>query len=469
MKENNYFENEQNMNNIGDNIFTFIENKKDQKLIINEIRILENKNIDLTKLFEDKTKNSLLVSATFNNLTEVSIFLIDYFRNKFNELNSLTQFLDYLNLRNIKGFDALLYSAYRGNLEIFQKLMDNGAHLNSNNINGLNVLHLSVQGNRLNIITVLMEKYIFDINKQDNQGNTALHWAVYFNNQQSIDYLLHYNININITDNNNCTAMDLALKRENQDLIEKIKYSFIINFGNSGHKYSVKKYFTKMEFFQIFLRMYLFIAFFIVLILSELYNQMLISISVDNPRINLFYIIFFVLQIFLYYLVIKGDSNKEEKRSKQTLLSLLNRGYDMNNVCPWCTSKMSNKSCHCAYCQKCVEFQEFHNSLLNVCIGKNNFCLYLFYLSTLTINFSLKSLLGIFCIKKSEYSFIFENKYTILLDIIINVISCILSIYRLIRKFRLFKISSIEKVDFEQISSENQHYFPQIDNRIIIN
>ena len=287
MKENTFYNDEENTKNIGKNIFSLLENKREQKLIINELKNLDNKNIDVTKLFEDKTKNSLLVSSVYYNLTEVSIYLIDYFRNKFNEKNSFTLFLDYLNLRNIKGYDALLYSAYRGNYEIFMKLMDNGANINSNNINGLNVLHLSVQGNRLNIITTLMEKYIFDINKQDNQGNSALHWAVYFNNQQSIDYLLYYNININITDNNNCTAMDIAIKRENEDLIEKIKNSFIIKYGLSVAKYDIKKYFTKIEIFQIFMRKYLYIFFLAILILSEIYNQKLISITINNSRINI--------------------------------------------------------------------------------------------------------------------------------------------------------------------------------------
>jgi hypothetical protein len=87
MKENNNYNDEDNMKNIGESIFSFIENKKDQKLIINEIKSLNDKKIDLTKLFEQKTKNSLLVSSIYYNLTEVSIFLIDYFRNKFNELN----------------------------------------------------------------------------------------------------------------------------------------------------------------------------------------------------------------------------------------------------------------------------------------------------------------------------------------------------------------------------------------------
>ena len=76
--------------------------------------------------------------------------------------------------------------------------------------------------------------------------------------------------------------------------------------------------------------------------------------------------IFFMIQNFFYYILNKSDSNKEETNNKESLLSLLNKDFDMNNVCPWCTKKMNEKSCHCAYCKKCVEFQEFHNSLLNI-------------------------------------------------------------------------------------------------------
>ena len=468
MKEDYYSNDEENIKNIENRIFSFLENKKEQKFIINELKILENKNIDLSKFFEDKTKNSLLVSSVYYNLTEISIYLIDYFRNKFNEKNSFTKFLDYLNLRNIKGYDALLYSAYRGNYEIFMKLMDNGANLNSNNINGLNVLHLSVQGNRLNIITTLMEKYIFDINKQDNQGNSALHWAVYFNNQQSIDYLLYYNININIIDNDNCTAMDIAIKRENEDLIEKIKNSFIIKFGVSVNNNDIKKYFTKIEIFQIFMRMYLYIFFFAILIISEIFNQKLISIVIQNSRINFIFILFHIYLLFLYYLLRISDSENEKNNSKETLFSLLKKGYDMNNVCPWCAKSMSNKSSHCAYCKKCIIFQEFHNSLLNICIRKDNFKLYLFYLSGLAIIFILKFFIGIFCIKRADNSLLFENKYFFLFNLILNFIICSLSIYRLIRKFRLFKISKNDKISFEH-TNDYKHFFPQIDNRIIIN
>ena len=462
MKQINNSNNEENEINNDQSIFTILENNKDEKYIINEIKSIENTNIDLSKLFEEKTKNSILVSASFYNLTEVSIYLIDYFRNK---LNTTTKFLDYLNLRNIKGYDALLYAAYRGNYDIFKKLLDNGAHLNSNNINGLNVLHLSTQGNRLNIITALMEKYIFDINKQDNQGNTALHWAIYFNNQQCIDYLLHYNINIDIADINNCTAMDLAIKRENEQLIEKIKNSFIIKYGISR---KIKKYFSIKEMIQIFLRMYLYIPFLIIIILSEIYNQMLISIFINQPKINTIFIILFIIQIFFYYSLNRSDSNKKENNNKESLLSLLHKDYDMNTVCPWCIKKMNEKSVHCAYCKKCVEFQEFHNSLLNICIGKNNFKLYLVYLLVLSIIFIFKSFLAIYCFKISDFTLIKDNKYTFCFNALINFSICFMCIYRLFRKFRLFNLSKNEKEVWE-LKSEKNHFFPDVDNRIIIN
>ena len=463
MKENNKYNSEEI--DYEQDIFYILENKRDEVFINNQIKILENKNIDLSILIEEKTKNSLVISSVYYNLTEVSIYLIDYFRNKF---KSSTKFLDYLNLRNLKGYDALLYSAYRGNYTIFKKLLDNGANLNTNNITGLNLLHLSTQENRINIITALMEKYIFDINKQDNHGNTALHWAVYFNNQQCIDYLIHYNININIIDNNNCTAMDIAIKRENENLIVKIKNSLRIQYLDSENKQNIKQYFSFLEIIQINIIKYLYIPFLIILMLSELYNQKLISVIIDKPKINFIFIILFTIQIFLYYFLTKKESDKKENKQKESLFSLLNKDYDMNTVCPWCVKSKTKESSHCAFCKKCVEYQEFHNSLLNNCISKNNFKLYLFYLIVLIIVFVLKSIVAIYCIKISEFSIINENKYTFYMDILISISLCILCIYRLIKKIQLFKLSISDEEVWEHKGQNNQ-FFPEIDNRIIMN
>ena len=315
-----------NFTNININIFELLS-KKDQKLILKELKNLEKNNIDLSKLIEEgENKNTILISSVYFNLTEVSEYLIDYFRNIF---KSTTKFLDYLNLRNIKGYDALLYSAYRGNYIIFKKLLDNGAYLNSTNITGLNVLHLAAQGNCLNIIASLTEKYIFNINSQDNNGNTALHWAVYFNNHQSIDYLLYYNIDINIKDNNNCTAMDIAINKENDLLVEKLKEGIITKCNMSGNIYSISKYFDKKELFKIFVRMHLYRLFIITIIISEFFNQKLLFIGLQNIQINFIFIVLFISLCSSYYIIHKSEPGNKSK-NKNTLFSLINQGNDLN-------------------------------------------------------------------------------------------------------------------------------------------
>ena len=105
---------------------------------------------------------------------------------------SKDNFIPYLNQKNIKGYNALLYAAFRGNLEIFEKLIKLGADLDKINSSGLNVLHLAVQGNHPNLIVYLIEKCGFNINSKDNNGRTALHWGISMNSKQAVDYLVYY-------------------------------------------------------------------------------------------------------------------------------------------------------------------------------------------------------------------------------------------------------------------------------------
>ena len=464
MKEKEELNGDDNFKKINSNIFELLI-KKDQKLILKEITNLINNNIDLEKLIEeDQNKNSLLISSVYFNLTDISQYLIDYFRNK---IKSTTKFLDYLNLRNNKGYDALLYAAFRGNYTIFQKLLDNGAYLNSTNITGLNVLHLAAQGNCLNIITSLTEKYIFNINSQDNNGNTALHWAIYFNNQQSIDYLLYYNIDINIKDNNNCTAMDIAIKKENNLLVEKIKETIITKYNHFNKNINISNYFDKYELYKVYFRMYSYIIFILIIIISEFCNQKIIYIGIQNIKFNFMFFTLFIGLLSSYYILNKSDSGRVSKnfKDKNTLFSLLNQGNDLSNICPWCVGYINANSYHCPYCKQCINFQEFHNSMLNICIGKKNFINYLFYLFFLTFVFTLKFFSGIVAMRYIEYSIMKDNKFIFLFDIIINFIFCSLGIYRLVKKIKLYN-KSLNEDKIGGYTNEKNNFFPEINNKI---
>ena len=43
-------------------------------------------------------------------------------------------------------FTALHYASFKGNVRIAQKLVDNGADIETRNANGLNVVHIAAQG-----------------------------------------------------------------------------------------------------------------------------------------------------------------------------------------------------------------------------------------------------------------------------------------------------------------------------------
>ena len=79
----------------------------------------------------------------------------------------------------------------------------------------------------------------------------------------------------------------------------------------------------------------------------------------------------------------------------------------MKKICPWCINDINENTYHCFLCNKCFEFQQFHDIYLNNCIGKKNFGLYLNFLYYLTIVSSFKffiSFLSLFWLTGENYS-----------------------------------------------------------------
>ena len=116
--------------------------------------------------------------------------------------------------------------------------MESGADVSVTNSSGLNVLHLASQGNYPNIIVFLVEKYEIDINSKDNKGNTALHWAVYMNSKQAVDYLIYYNIDTSLRDNDGETALGIAINKGNNYLVKRFNedFSVLINKNLEDNK-----------------------------------------------------------------------------------------------------------------------------------------------------------------------------------------------------------------------------------------
>ena len=63
-----------------------------------------------------------------------------------------------------------------GSVETVTRLLNDGAAVNSTNMNGYTALHRACLYNRPDILKVLLE-YNANINLQNNSGNTPIHYA----------------------------------------------------------------------------------------------------------------------------------------------------------------------------------------------------------------------------------------------------------------------------------------------------
>ena len=69
-----------------------------------------------------------------------------------------------INMQDNEGNTALLYACFKGNFQIVKCLIENGADPNQRNYMGLNVLHMSSQGDRPNLLIYYFIIYLIYIN-----------------------------------------------------------------------------------------------------------------------------------------------------------------------------------------------------------------------------------------------------------------------------------------------------------------
>ena len=407
---------------ISSKIFPVLQTK-DEVNIINELDKKEYSDIDLTLCIDTAHNDNTILTTLVNyNLTRA----VTYFLSIIKSYKKLFQeYLAYINKKNIKGFNALLYSAFRGNLTVFTKLMESGADINSATSSGLNALHLAAQGNYPNIIIYLIEKYGMDINSIDNKGNSALHWAVYMNKPQAVNYLIYYKIDINLRDNDNDTAIDMAIRKDNNFLIKKFKEDYFLLYNKPeegkinqvkaelnnknvslglmlklksllnkiiGNEHSSSSYAYPFLFFIIFI---------------ELLNQIIIIRGYKNYFMSMVFTILFIILLFFYITASKSDAGEILSKCINSLVLLAEQGEDMKNICPWCINYTNEKTHHCFLCKRCFEYQEFHEPLINNCVGRNNFSLYMSFFFFFVINFCFKLIIsfwGIFWLKGVNFT-----------------------------------------------------------------
>jgi len=150
--------------------------------------------------------SALHIASYHGNLNAIALLLA--YRAKIDETNNY-------------GTTPLMMAAYNGQYHAVKALIENGANIHCHNVNKKNALHYAslckntqLKANYIKIIELLIERKI-NINKQESNGNTALHNALSKNNTDIALLLTQHGAQQDLVNNQKKTPLDIALEKNN--------------------------------------------------------------------------------------------------------------------------------------------------------------------------------------------------------------------------------------------------------------
>ncbi|TRX16095.1 ankyrin repeat domain-containing protein [Flavobacterium franklandianum] len=120
-----------------------------------------------------------------------------------------------------KGSSMLILACYRGNQEVAQFLIENGANLNYVSNNGTALMACVFKSEFL-LVDELIKKSV-NLDLTDVNGLTALMLAVQFKNTEMVKKLLNAKANTTLKCKQNKTAFEYAVFSNNEEIINLLK------------------------------------------------------------------------------------------------------------------------------------------------------------------------------------------------------------------------------------------------------
>ena len=399
-----------NLNNINTNnkliedLFDSVENKNENKVI----EYINNPDYKVWQM-KDDINNTILHKSCFFDFTQLSITIIQEIKKRLGSSSLLSNFI---NEKNDEGLTALHYAAYKGNIELSKILVQNGALVNSLTNRGKNIIHLSAEGNHPSAMIYFIYKEKFDIYTGDENGSSPLHWACYSGAEESVNFLIGLNADIDAQDKEKLTPLHLAtLNNREKIVIKLLQNGADKNLKNSRGELAIdiarKKNFHSLVFiledkeynplctlespmeyinpsniYKKFIVIMIVLPEIFIFFLVLPYLEKVINIILNNSL----FLIVFLLFIILFF---KDPGYKKDNsinddifniNNDYPLLKLVEKNIDIKHYCPKCYIPESNKIKHCIICDKCVEGFSHHCFWLNLCIGKKNKIFYFLFI-----------------------------------------------------------------------------------------
>jgi ankyrin repeat protein len=103
--------------------------------------------------------------------------------------------------------------------DLIRVLLDLGANINVQDLNGESIVHDLVRYKCLSILKLVKGSKI-NFNLKTVDGITPLHLAVLLEDEESINFILEKKSKVNVLDSENKTPLDIAIEKGNSELIK---------------------------------------------------------------------------------------------------------------------------------------------------------------------------------------------------------------------------------------------------------
>ena len=375
--------------------------------------------------------NSNSNSNSINNNTKTLISLEEKSTYDAEENSTEITLVNLLSLKDKGGNTPMLFAAFRGNIKAMEKMIELGVKYNVVNNAGLNIIHMAAQSDNANVIVYFKEKYNFDLFQNDYLNNNSLHWACSSGAKSAIDYLLLYineknnneniinsinsqgqtslhitilttgsvstikklikkNIDINKKDNNGLSVLDLVKDNDKYKNIEKIIFEYTHKncLGLNYHINDKKNKYAKFIIFNI-------LTLFIILSILYFFFPYMREQRILLPIIEYSFSISTIIFLILYVYIIFSEPGIITKNNNDTWIDIINKGKNINKMCPYCMVEQGKFSKHCFLCNKCIEIFDHHCHWINNCVGHLNRPYFIGFIISLLITLMVDSFISI--------------------------------------------------------------------------
>ncbi|CAD8167881.1 unnamed protein product [Paramecium pentaurelia] len=168
----------------------------------------------------DEKQNTLLMHAVWKDNTQIFIDLIKYTLQNFGK--SETQ--QWVTQQNDSGVQCMHLATQKGNIEILDTILKLGIQLDQKTKLGQTTLHIASQSNQPILLYYLIKIAKVNIDITDNDNSTALHLASDQGSEQCASLLLAWGCKINQKNINGCSPLHVAARGGEIGITKKLLF-----------------------------------------------------------------------------------------------------------------------------------------------------------------------------------------------------------------------------------------------------